>query len=157
MAEPEARPLGPGFLLLGLAGPLLVPPLVFGGVALASGMGTGGAWATLVEQFAAGQRNLFVVSALGLFPVLLLLAVLRLGRRYDPDGAWRRAGGWSALVVILLVLAWANLEFWPLFLPERVYPGFPHGLELVIAPALFAPLAGALALVVAALVVRRSS
>ncbi|NNE09207.1 MAG: hypothetical protein HKN20_11655, partial [Gemmatimonadetes bacterium] len=33
-----------------------------------------------------------------------------------------------------------NFDFWPAFLPSRVYPGFPHGLEFIIGPGVFAPI-----------------
>jgi uncharacterized membrane-anchored protein len=63
--------------------------------------------------------------------------------------------GWSGLVAILVVLVWINLQFWPLFLPERTYPGFPHGLGFIIGPVFFAPVLMALVMGGVWLVLRR--
>lgn len=138
------------FLLLALVLPLLVPLVVFGAVGLASGMGPAGTLQAFLEQASGRRQNPLTTAVLGLFPVLLLLAGLWVGRRLGRDGPRLRAAGWGALGAILLVLLWANAQFWPLFLPDRVYPGFPHGLELVIGPVFFAPAAMLLGALVAA-------
>lgn len=135
--------LRPGFVALAVAGPFLVAALVFVGVGLATGMGPGGVWTALAELSTGRRHNPFLAATVGLVPVLLLLAALALGPRWWPTAGWGPAAAWSGLAAILLVLAWAHVQFWPLFLPDRVYPGFPHGLELVIAPLLFAPPAAA--------------
>ncbi|MCA9752021.1 MAG: hypothetical protein KC591_07505, partial [Gemmatimonadetes bacterium] len=67
------------------------------------------------------------------------------------------AAAWGGLVPIVVVLAWASFQFWPKFLPSRVYPGFPHGLEFVIAPLVFAPIGMVLGLAVATVATRRSA
>ena len=136
----SGRPQAP-FFLAALTLPLLVPPLVYGAVALGAGFGVSGTVEALAGQFAGGRPSLLGASILGVLPALLLLGVVRLLRRFDPGDAWRRAAGWGGLAAILLVLIWANLEAWPAFLPGRPFPGFPHGLELVIAPLFFAPVA----------------
>ena len=140
-ADGTARRAGGGFVLVALAAPLLVPVVVFTTVALSSGMGVGGALQALVEQSSGRRQNPVTVGVLGLFPVLLLLAGLWVAgkRGLGPDRY--RGAAWGGLAAILLVLVWVNAQFWGLFLPDRVYPGFPHGLELVIGPVFFAPVA----------------
>ena len=59
----------------------------------------------------------------------------------DPRGRWLGIAGWSGLTPSLLLLVWANAEAWPLYLPGRAFPGFPHGLELIIVPLFFVPVA----------------
>lgn len=136
--------LRPRFVVLSLAGPFIVAVAVFGAVGLSSEMGVGGTWTALVEQSLARRHNPLLAGALGLVPVLFLLGILALGPRWLPAVGWGPAAGWSGLAAVALVLGWAHAQFWPLFLPDRVYPGFPHGLELIIAPLVFAPLAAAL-------------
>ncbi|HSG48385.1 MAG TPA: hypothetical protein VLA43_11270, partial [Longimicrobiales bacterium] len=132
---------GRAFVVVALAAPLLVPVAVFMAVALASGMGVGGAIRALLEQSSGRRQNPVTVGILGLAPVGVLLAGLwAAGKRgLGPDR--RRGAAWGGLAAILLVLVWVNAQFWGLFLPDRVYPGFPHGLELVIGPLFFAPVA----------------
>lgn len=126
--------------------PLLVPTVVFAGCALAAGLSPGEAWTMTLDQLTADRQNLVVTAIPGFIPILLLLAVLWAYRRYGKDERLGRAMGWSGLVAILVVLVWVNLQFWPLFLPERTYPGFPHGLEFVIGPIFFAPVLMAVAM-----------
>jgi len=141
------------FRLLGGASvtALLIPPLVFCFAGLGKGMDFGQVTTACVEQFFTPRQNLGVAAGLGLFPVLLTGLLLWIGRRFG----WR----WSsdnnvavaALMPVLLVLAWANYEFWPIFLPDRVYPGFPHGLELVLGPLFYAPAAMLIGLITGAI------
>ena len=95
----------------------------------------------LADQYGQDKQNPLIVSILSCAPFLLLALVLGLAR-------WRGAltrtcrhivlGGGGA---ILVVMTWAHAQFWPSYLPGVPYPGFPHGLELVIAPLYFAPVA----------------
>jgi hypothetical protein len=120
---------------------LLVPPagyLVSYGL---SDQHSGAALGSLAAQYLQTRRNPAATAVLACFPFFLLALVLWLARRrrVTPDACWHIAlGGGTAILVVML---WANLEYWPNFLPGVDYPGFPHGLELVIAPLHFAPFA----------------
>lgn len=127
--------------LAGLCLPVAVPVVVFAAVGFASGMGLAGTMAALADQVAQRRLNPLITGVLGWFPVALLFLGRWLANRWKPEGAWVGSASWGGLVAILGVLVWANLQFWPLFLPERVQPGFPHGMELVIGPIFFAPVA----------------
>lgn len=127
------------FYLCLVALPLLIPPAVFAACALAAGLSPAETWTATVEQVTADQSSLLMCGLAGLFPVVLLLGGLWAYRKGGGSDRTRRAMGWSGLVSIALVLTWVNLQFWPLFLPERTYPGFPHGLEFIIGPGFFAP------------------
>jgi hypothetical protein len=147
--------LGVGFLLTAILAPLLVPAVVYCIVALSAGLGLGGTIEALANQATGPRQNLSASSVLGLAPALLLLVLLRLVRRFDTENSWRRAAGWGGLIAILLILVWANFEAWPNFLPGRAFPGWPHGMELVIAPLFFAPVAMLVGGLVAGLVAHR--
>lgn len=153
--SPDA-PLPPtrSFVVVGLVSVFLAPFAVFAATGLLSGMGVGGTIEALVEQTRADRQNPLVTGVLGLFPLLLLLAILWVCRRFDREGRWLGTAGWAALGAILLILVWVNAEFWSSFLPERAFLGFPHGLELVIGPLFFAPIAATVVGVVVALVLR---
>lgn len=127
--------------LAGLFLPVAVPVVVFTAVGFASGMGLAGTMAALADQVGQRRLNPLITGVLGWLPVALLFLGRWLARRWRPEGAWVASASWGGLVAILGVLVWANLQFWPLFLPEQVQPGFPHGLELVIGPIFFAPVA----------------
>lgn len=102
---------------------------------------SGNALGSLTAQYLQSRRNPAVTAVLACFPFFLLALMLWFARRRQITAhtCWHIAlGGGSA---ILLVMLWANLEYWPNFLPGVDYPGFPHGLELVIAPLHFAPFA----------------
>ncbi|MEE4184913.1 MAG: hypothetical protein V2J12_04005 [Gammaproteobacteria bacterium] len=120
---------------------LFVPPagyLVSYGL---SDQHSGDALGSLAAQYLQTRRNPALTAVLAGFPFLLLALVLWFARRRRATADACRhiaLGGGSA---ILLVMLWANLEYWPNFLPGVDYPGFPHGLELVIAPLHFAPFA----------------
>jgi len=137
--------------------PLLVPTAVFAGCALAAGLSPAETWAATLDQYAADRHNLLIIAVPGFLPILLLLAVLWGYRRYGKSERIRRAMGWGGLAAILLVLVWVNLQFWPIFLPERTAPGFPHGLEFIIGPVFFAPVVMALAMGGVWLALRRQS
>jgi hypothetical protein len=151
-----ARGLGTGFILAAILAPLLVPAAVYAALALGAGLGVAGTAEALVDQATGQRQNLLSASLLGLVPALLLLAVLRLIRRFDAENTWRAAAGWGGLLGILLILIWANHEVWPHFLPGRTFPGWPHGIELVIAPLFFAPVAMLIGGTVAGILARRA-
>lgn len=141
MSSPADRP---GFSLrsfapVALVVTFLVPFVVFLAAGLAAGMAPGAALGALAEQCAQPRQNPLITALTGWIPAAALLVVLRLTRRAGPAASRAMARG--GLVAIVAVLVWANLEFWPKFLPSRVYPGFPHGLELVMGPVIFAPVA----------------
>lgn len=90
------------------------------------------------EQFTAERNHLWGCGVLGALPVVLLTGVGWLMKRWlEPQRA--RLIAQFGLVGIALVLVWVNFEFWPGYLPERAFRGFPHGLEFVIGPLYFAP------------------
>jgi hypothetical protein len=142
-------------LLVGVLAVFAIPPVVFFIVALGSGLDVGAAVEALVAQYREPRQNLFVVAIPGLFPLLLLAIGLWIARRIDAARGRRPALALFGLAPILAVLVWVNFQFWPLFLPERTYPGFPHGLEFVIGPGLFAPVGMVVGLVVGWWAVRR--
>jgi hypothetical protein len=142
------------FVLLALIAPLVLPPLIFAGVAWAAGMGFSGAWQALVEQSVSPRQNPLRSAPLGLLPACILLLALWLGHRSRRDSSSVRIAGWGGLIAILLVIVWANVEAWSGFLPSQIYPGFPHGLELVIGPLIFAPIAMLVGALVAVVVAR---
>lgn len=124
---------------IGLAIALLVPPGVFLLVALLSGMGVGGGGAAMIEQYGTDRLNLGVLGLTGVIPFALLVVVLAIVKRFaGPMHIRGIATGSTAIIALLLV--WAHWTFWPDFLPERVYPGWPHGIEFVIVPLFFAPI-----------------
>ena len=133
-------------LLSGIATALLIPPVVFCIAGLGDGMSVGAVLSACSDQYGARRQNLGVVALLGLFPIALLAGTLWLARRLR----WLRLANvpaaLSGMLPVLLVLVWTNVEFWPIFLPERVYPGFPHGLEFVLGPGFYGPAAMALGL-----------
>ncbi len=119
---------------------LIIPALVFVTSGLFRGMDTGLIIPALKDQFLAGKTNLFVVSLLGLLPLLLIalsLGVRKLVRKtWAGSVAYALGGALPAVAVALFV----NLEYWPKYLPARQFLGFPHGLEFIIGPFVFAPI-----------------
>lgn len=150
-----SRPVFPILLLAGLAA-LLMPPLVFMIVAIAEGMGFGAGFSALIEQYQTQQQNLGMLGALGLIPLLLLSVVVWLLRFVKRLRAKRRRLAAGGAIAILAVLAWVNLQFWPVFLPNQTYPGFPHGLEFVIGAFIFAPIAMVAGMLIAGFTGQRS-
>lgn len=119
--------------------PLIIPTVVFSVCALAAGLSPVETWAALLDQYTTRRLNLVVSGLPGFFPILLLVGVLAIYRRYGKSQRTRASMGWGGLLAILTVLVWVNLQFWPLFFPGRTSPGFPHGLEFIIGPVFFAP------------------
>jgi hypothetical protein len=130
---------------------LLIPPLVFCIAGLGEGMEIEQVATACVEQFFTARQNLGVAAGLGLFPVLLTGLLIWIGRRVGWHWARDNNVSVAALTPVLLVLTWANFEFWPIFLPGRDYPGFPHGLELVLGPLFYAPAAMLIGLIAGAI------
>ena len=145
------------FVVLLVALPMLVPPLVFIMVALAEGMSIAETVNALIEQYRSDRNNLLVVGALGLFPVILLLIVLWIYYRVSKNERYLSAMGWGGLLPVAAVLLWVNFEFWPGFLPTRVFRGFPHGLEFIIGPGFFAPIGMLVGIVVSWFIARKST
>jgi hypothetical protein len=145
-----------GVLMTGAAIMLLIPALVFVFIGLGSGMGMSGVGAALLQQFTAPRVNLAVSSLLGVLPILLLAIILWLRARLvrQPQGQALLALG--AVLPIGAVTLFVNIEAWSSFLPQQAFPGFPHGLELVLGPLVFAPVGMLGGLVLAWLVMRFS-
>lgn len=154
--SPPARssPL-PVFVAAALA-LVATPPLVFTAVGLAEGMGLGGTLSAVVAQYGTRRLNLLMVAVLSLLPLALLALLVHLVGRFTSVAASRRALATGGALAIVAVMLWVNAQFWPLFLPERSAPGFPHGLEFVIGPLYFAPVGMVVGMVVAGLLARSS-
>ena len=118
----------------------LIPPFVFLGAALVGGMDVASSLSALGEQYVADRVSLFMVTILGMFPLVLVAALLGIRRlvRKTWDGSLIYA--WAGIIPVLLVSVFSNLEYWPRFLPNRQFLGFPHGLEFTIGPLIFAPI-----------------
>jgi hypothetical protein len=119
---------------------LAIPPLVFVLVALTSGMSPADTAGALAAQYAASSVNLTVSSGLGLVPLLLLTVVLWIRRRLRAPTEGPPLYAIGGALPILAVAIFVNLEYWTAFLPNRKFLGFPHGLEFVIGPGVFAPI-----------------
>ena len=119
---------------------LIIPCLVFVSAGLCRGMDLATILSALQDQYRADKNNLFVVSLLGLLPLLLI--VFSLGVRKLVRKTWEgsSAYAWGGAIPVLGVALFVNLEFWPRYLPARQFLGFPHGLEFVIGPFVFAPI-----------------
>ena len=135
---------------------LLIPPTVFTGVALFSDMSMAETTRALIEQYSGRKQNLLVVGIMGCLPLVLLALALWLHRSFKGSPTMRPVLTWSGYFAIYLVMTWVNIEFWSDFLPGRVYPGFPHGLEFVIGPLYFAPMGMAVCMVLAWLAASKS-
>jgi hypothetical protein len=145
----ESRILLASALLL-----LASPPLVFVLVALTSGMSPADTAGALVAQYAAPRVNLAVCSGLGLVPLLLLAVLLWIRRRRRPSAEGPPLYAIGGALPILAVAVFVNAESWTAFLPNRSFLGFPHGLEFIIGPGIFAPI-GMLAGLAVVAVMRR--
>lgn len=124
---------------MGITLVLITPALSMLASGLLEGMGVSDAALSILEQFVSTRGNLAVTSSLGLIPIAMLSALLWvLGRFFSIDGCKR----WMAIlafVLIVLIIAWANMTYWRAYLPSKQFLGWPHGLELVIGPMIFAP------------------
>ena len=126
------------------AGALYPPVLVFL-AQVAAGRGVGASLGGTLAAYASRQLNLGLLSLIGLIPFAALAASLRrmLEKRTLAQAAIPGGLGVAGALLVLLPVHWS---FWPQYYGNG-YPGFPHGLELIIAPftAVLAMLAGLLA------------
>ena len=130
-------------------------PVLFVMVALGSDMGVGATMDALFEQYAADRVNLLVISLTSLAPMVLLVLIVWIGRRF---GKFKTSAGAVALggsIAILLVTVFVNMEYWPKFLPARAFLGWPHGIEFLLGPAIAAPVAMLFGMLIGGLLVRR--
>ncbi len=134
---------------------LLIPPVIFSLVALTSGMAFSETVSAVVDQYQSDRVNLLVSGLLSFFPLLLLAVVLLIARRFAMQAENTVVYAIGGVLPIVLVTIFVNFEYWPVFLPDRVYPGFPHGLEFVIGPLAFAPAGVLLGLAIAWLSLRK--
>lgn len=144
-------------MIAGVLAAVMIPPLVFAFAGLGEGMSFGDAIGALVAQYGAARQNLLVLSGVGLLPIGLLAVVLLVLRRLAPGSLLRPALALGGVVPILVVLVWAHWDFWPIFLPSRTYPGFPHGLGFVIGPLFFAPVGMVLGMLTGWVVAKRTA
>lgn len=131
---------------------LLIPPLVFAGVGLAEGMGIAGTSSALAEQYSTRRQNLAILGAVGVIPIALLGLLAWVLGKTERFRAKRRNLTLGGGLAILAVIGWVNVSYWPTFLPDKTYAGFPHGLEFVIGPLMFAPVAMLLGMLIGGLV-----
>ncbi len=132
---------------------VLTPALVLTLCLLFNGFSVGETSSQLLAQMQADRRNLLLVGLPAVVPFALLALVLVIYRR------WRGCAGSSTVAAagaagIMVMLVWANASFWPLFLPGRSYPGWPHGLEMVIVPLFFAPISMLIAVAIGIMLLR---
>lgn len=160
MDTPNATPSprNPGgakiILLYGLILSFLIPVLCFFAAALINGLDVVEAIQALLEQCSQKRQNPLLSAIPALLPLLLFALLIWARERRNPlmpSQRYAKAG----LLAAALVQLWVNWDFWDLFLPHRQYPGFPHGLEFIIGPLFFSPVAIAAAVLIAALQTRR--
>ncbi|MCH9648891.1 MAG: hypothetical protein K0U98_11685 [Deltaproteobacteria bacterium] len=144
-------------LALGALVILAIPPVVFLGAALQAGLSLTGSFSAMSAQYTAPRQNLLVCGAVGLLPLALLAVVIGLMKRFAPRGPNRAVVAIGGLLPVLAVLLWVNWDFWPLFLPDRTYPGFPHGLGFVTGPLIFAPIGMAVGMLISWFAGRKDS
>ncbi len=140
MSTSAAEPDRSGWFLLAAAVCLLVlPSLVFIGVALTYGLTWSDTTSALYEQYRAERTNLAMITLLGLAPLLLPALMFLIQRLWFKSWRGIRACLLGGVIPIILISILTQMSFWPDFLPERKFQGFPHGLEFVIGPLVFAP------------------
>ena len=120
--------------------PLIIPTAVFSVCAIAEGLSLAEMLMAVFGQITTKRLNLLICGALGLIPILFLLAAMWIYRCAGGSNRTRYWMAWCGLIPVISVLTLVNIQFWPLFLPNMTYPGFPHGLELIIGPVIFAPI-----------------
>lgn len=127
-------------LLFGAIGLVLLPVLIFLGAGVGDGVSLGETLSALVTQSGVRRNNFVVATLLGFFPFLLLVICLWIRRRVVKENASLPLYAASGMLPILLITAYPHAVFWPLFFPYMSNPGFPHGLEFIIGPGVFAPI-----------------
>ena len=135
---------------------VLLPALLFMGVGIFRGMGLSASLTALGNQYLAARTNLFVITVLGILPLAVVYVLLGIRRLLTKS--WEHAGFFALLasVPVVLVAIVMHLEYWPAFLPNQQFLGFPHGLEFIIGPFVFAPIGAAFGFMVAWFIARRS-
>lgn len=141
-------------LALGLLLTFVIPLLSFFVCGVRNGMGLGESAQALAVQLTQPRHNPALSAIPALLPLPALGIVLWVLSRYRPEANLLHYGV-AALGGLALIQLWVNWSFWDIYLPQRVYPGFPHGLEFIIGPIFFSPLAMVLCLVGVALVARK--
>ncbi len=135
---------------------LFIPTLVFVVVALLKGLAFGDTLAALADQLTSDHINLVVISVLSAMPMLLVAISLWVRRFIRKTWEGTETYTLCGALPIIAVALFVNLEYWPTYLPEREFLGFPHGLEFIIGPGLFAPVAMLIGFCVAWIVRRRA-
>lgn len=150
----DSNTFWPRYLLLMSLSVLLLPAMVLSVCLFVAGYGPGETLEFLLTQAQAERRNLLVVGLPAVVPFALLAIVLLIYRRWRGPQGSNMVAAFGVLAIVLLLI-WANAIFWPLFLPGRSYPGWPHGLEMVIVPIFFAPVGMLVAVAIAMILQRR--
>ncbi|MEM0911612.1 MAG: hypothetical protein AAGJ37_11585 [Pseudomonadota bacterium] len=118
---------------------LLTSPLAYLISYILSEQHNGHAISSLIAQYQQMKRNPFFTSLLSVFPFILLAVLVVIAQKRKTSAEKCYVVMVCGALAIFVIMFWINLVYWPNFLPDVPYPGFPHGLELVIAPLFFAP------------------
>lgn len=129
------------YFLLMIATLLLASPSAYLITYYLSDAHSGQAISSLIQQYLVAKRNPLLTALLGMFPFLLLALLLFIMGRRKANERLRVLLSFVGASTIFVCMFWVNLMYWPNFLPGNPYPGFPNGLELVIVPIFFAPIA----------------
>jgi hypothetical protein len=136
----QSASLFKGVFLPGVLLAFGIPASVFFICALLADLSLADSLRETIAQYAEKRQHLWGCGVLGVIPVALLTFIgWLIGKRLNPQRT--RFIAQMGLLGIALVLVWINFQFWPGYLPERAFRGFPHGLEFVIGPIYFAPAA----------------
>lgn len=150
------RSLKPLWVLLIMADVVFfASPIVFVLVGLANDMSMGDTFSALVAQYSAPRINMWMVSLVASVPLLLLVLILWIGRRFGKFLHSAGAVAFGGSVGILLVTIFVNLQFWPRFLPSLTFPGWPHGIEFLLGPLFASPIAMLVGMLFGSLAMRR--
>ncbi|MEM7193611.1 MAG: hypothetical protein AAF402_01585 [Pseudomonadota bacterium] len=95
----------------------------------------------VADQYVVKKGNLLITSALGLLPLLLLTLVMWVVGKFVRSVHYRRSMFFGGVTAIVLIIVWANTTHWRSYLPDKQFLSWPHGIELVIGPLIFAPIA----------------
>ncbi len=141
-------------LVVGVLATFLIPAASYWACGVLEGLAPVTALEYLIEQYGVRRQNPALSAIPALLPLVLLAAVLAVIRRMTakPTSLVLAIGG---LAPQLALQIWTNVGFWSIYLPTRSYPGYPHGLEFVIVPLFYTPVAMALGLFIAHIALRR--